>query len=92
MRFLNYLLSLAVVCITTEYVYAYKEITLEDIYLNRVFQPEIVSDIRSMNDGKYYLQLKNYSTIKKFDYKTGKEKAVIFSYLFNNFINPYHLF
>ena len=51
-----------------------KEISVEDIWKNRVFSQESVAGVRSMNDGKHYTTLEKNngkSYIIKYSYKTG---------------------
>jgi len=55
-----------------------RKITLEDILVNRTFQPQAVSGLRSMNDGLHYTTMENDSRIVKYSYKSGEEVSVVF--------------
>ena len=57
--------------------YAFKEITLEDIFINGKFHPEVVTDFRSMQDGNHYCQLKENTKIIKYELNSGKEIGVL---------------
>ncbi len=64
----------------------YKKFTLEDLLKKRIFRPDYVWGIRSMNDGEHFTML-NYSmsgaTLDKYSYKTGEKIETIVN--FNNF-------
>lgn len=57
-------------------MFAQKQITLDDIWKNRTFQPKGISSIRSLNDGEHYTILTSKG-IEKFSYKTGKSVGLI---------------
>ncbi|MDR1347587.1 MAG: S9 family peptidase [Prevotellaceae bacterium] len=48
-----------------------KDITLEDILVNRVFAQKSVYGLRSMNDGEHYTQIKD-GALAKYKYATGE--------------------
>ncbi len=54
------------------------QITLEDIFVDRIFTAQTVTALRSMNDGEHYTTLENNTKIVKYSYKTGKEVGVVF--------------
>ncbi len=54
-------------------------ITLEKIFKERYFYPVYIGEIRSMADGEHYTVLENNQQIVRYDYKTGKQKDIIFS-------------
>ncbi len=56
-----------------------KEITLEDIFKNRVFTEKTVSGLKSMNDGEHFTIIENGNQIAKYSYKTGDIVGVIFN-------------
>lgn len=63
---------------TMDYSRQEKQITLEDIWLNRTFVPQGVHAAKSMNDGAHYCVLTSTS-IDRYDYATGeREFAVCF--------------
>ncbi|MDR1756174.1 MAG: S9 family peptidase [Culturomica sp.] len=50
-----------------------QQITLEDLFVKNTFRTEVVSGIRSTNDGNHYTVLENNDRrIVKYSYKTGK--------------------
>ncbi len=55
-----------------------KKITLDDIFVKGTFRASTVNELRPMNDGEHYTMLENNSRIVKYNYKTGKEVAVVF--------------
>jgi dipeptidyl-peptidase-4 len=59
-----------------------KNITLEDIFVNRVFAQKSIYGLRSMNDGKHYIRIED-STLVKYKYDTGElvEKLAVFKNL-----------
>ena len=61
-----------------------KEITLEDIYKNRIFTEKSVSGLKSMNDGEFFTLLENKNQIVKYSYKTGHIVSVIFNAFSND--------
>jgi dipeptidyl-peptidase-4 len=58
---------------------SFKHITLEMIFQDFKFYPYSASKIKSMVDGEHYSMLESGTSIIRSDYKTGLEKAVIFS-------------
>ncbi|MGE0090560.1 MAG: S9 family peptidase [Bacteroidales bacterium] len=56
-----------------------KEITLDDIYKNRVFTEKSVSGLKSMNDGEHFTIIENGNQIAKYSYKTGDLVGIIFN-------------
>ncbi len=57
-----------------------KELTLDDIFLNRTFQQDWVWGLNSMKNGKEYSVInytENIITIDKYSYKTGKKIITI---------------
>ena len=48
-----------------------KNITIEDIFRDRVFAQKTISGLRSMNDGEHYTQVKN-GTLSKYKFSTGE--------------------
>ncbi|MDR2065249.1 MAG: S9 family peptidase [Prevotellaceae bacterium] len=59
-----------------------KNISLEDIFVNRIFVQKSVYGLRSTNDGEHYIRIEDGS-IAKYKYATGEfvEKLVIFKNL-----------
>ncbi len=57
---------------------ARQQLTLEKIFRDHAFNPETIDNIRSTADGEHYTVLESNSRIVQYDYKTGKEKTVIF--------------
>lgn len=55
-----------------------QQLTLEKIFRDHAFYPETIDNIRSTTDGEHYTILESDSRIVQYDYKTGKEKAVVF--------------
>lgn len=55
------------------------KITLEQIYLDRMFVPSDIESMQPMNDGDYYAILENSGYIVICDYLTGKIRDTIFS-------------
>lgn len=53
-----------------------KDISLEDIFQNRIFSSKRISDIKPMNDGELYCLLINDS-LNIYDYKKGNYKGTI---------------
>lgn len=52
-----------------------KAITIDDLWKNHSFYPEIVRGLKSMKSGDYYTQIdrnKNGSKLNKYSYRTGK--------------------
>lgn len=58
-----------------------KQITLEDIWSNSTFRPQVISSIRSMKDGEHYTVLTR-TAIEQYSYKTGEKTGVLC--VFNN--------
>ncbi len=58
---------------------AQKQITLEDIFKDHIFYPEMLTGLRSMADGKHYSLLKNYFNIDKYSYESGEFIETVFS-------------
>jgi dipeptidyl-peptidase 4 len=56
-----------------------REITLDNIYRDGIFNVHTVTGLRSMNDGLHYTTLEENREIKKFSYRTGEEVEVVFS-------------
>jgi hypothetical protein len=58
-----------------------KELTLEDIWSKGTFKMESIEGLSSMSDGQHYTSLeqsdKGEMAIVKYEYKTGKKKAII---------------
>lgn len=64
-------------------VFSQNGIKLEDVFSTYKFQPRSVRGLTSIADGKHYSVIENGTQIAVYDYKTGKNKQVIFS-LINN--------
>jgi len=62
-----------------------REITLEDIYSNRVFSEHSVEGVRSMNDGEHFTTLEEERKIVKYSYKTGEVAEIVFNTLGSDF-------
>jgi dipeptidyl-peptidase 4 len=77
-RTLNFLFSLFLIAIQVAGIAQgdKKEITLEDIYINRKFASKGFSGVQSMNDGDHYCQLKKDS-LNLYEYSTGKYTGTI---------------
>jgi dipeptidyl-peptidase-4 len=58
---------------------AYTPITLSKIYQEYHFYPNAIKGIRSMADGEHYTTLESDRAIVRYDYKTGKNRIVLFS-------------
>jgi len=61
-----------------------KEISLDDIYLNRKFTVESVDGFNSMKNGEKYTTLDNYRNIIMWDYKSGKTLDTLISIVKQN--------
>ena len=62
--------------ITANTTFAQKNIELKDIWASRVFMPNFISEIRSMDNGEEYCVLKKNEIILC-SYKTGQEVSVL---------------
>jgi dipeptidyl-peptidase-4 len=58
---------------------AYTPITLSKIYQEYHFYPNAIKGLRSMADGEHYTTLESDRAIVRYDYKTGKNRIVLFS-------------
>jgi dipeptidyl-peptidase-4 len=58
---------------------AYTPLTLSKIYQEYHFYPNAIKGIRSMADGEHYTTLESDKAIVRYDYKTGKNRIVLFS-------------
>ncbi len=76
MRKILSLLMISAVCFTA-IAQEGKRITLEDIYKKGTFRAKSVYGLRSMNDGEHYTVVDRGTTIKMFDYATGKKEFTI---------------
>ncbi|MFO8236262.1 MAG: S9 family peptidase [Bacteroidales bacterium] len=56
-----------------------KQITLEDIYKDGIFNAKSVHGLRSMKDGVHYTTIENGKHLVKFNYKTGEVKDTLFN-------------
>ncbi len=56
----------------------YTPLTLEKIYRQHLFYPSSIESIRSMADGEHYTVFESGRYIVSYDYKTGKDKKVLF--------------
>ena len=56
-----------------------KEITLEDIHINKLFSERSVRGLRSMNSGEHFTTLENKQKITKYSYKTGEVIDVLYN-------------
>ncbi|MDR1198104.1 MAG: S9 family peptidase [Prevotellaceae bacterium] len=72
-------ITLSFVLLALAFAYAFipnfapagKDITLEDILVNRVFAQKSIYGLRSMNDGEHYTQIKD-GALAKYKYATGE--------------------
>ncbi len=62
-----------------------KEISLEDIYLDKKFTERSVRGLRSMNDGEHFTTLEENRKIVKYSYKTGEVIEILFNTIETNF-------
>ncbi|HAF27806.1 MAG TPA: S9 family peptidase [Bacteroidales bacterium] len=67
-----------------------KNITLEDIFINKKFTERTVRGLRSMNDGEHFTTLEGSRKIVKYSYETGDVKDILFNTIDSEFkINDY---
>jgi dipeptidyl-peptidase-4 len=78
-HFMKKYIALSVVLLSLAFTFAFvpnlasvrKNITLEDILVNRVFAQKSIYGLRSMNDGEHYTQVKD-GALAKYKYATGE--------------------
>jgi len=73
-----FLILLAVYCALIVTAQSEKQITLEDIFVDRTFSAETVKGLRSMNDEDHYTTLEDQNKIVKYSYKKGEQVDVVF--------------
>jgi dipeptidyl-peptidase-4 len=73
-------LSFIAVCISFSLIAQEKNVTLEDIWKDYTFYPEMVWGLKSMNNGSYYTQIdraEKGSKLNRYSYRTGKKVSTI---------------
>lgn len=76
---LKQLIIITGMCLTTFGVQAQKMITQEDIWQNRTFSPASTPRWKPLANGTDFAVQDNDSTILCYDFKSGKEKGILFS-------------
>lgn len=77
-----FLLSILLTCLLQ--VFAQTQITLEDIFLNNVYTPRSITELRSMQNGKYYTVNEGGKSIGKYDYASGDRVEELFNVRLSN--------
>ena len=70
-------LLLISICLISHVFAQNKTISLEDIWIKRVFQPESMESVIPMNDGEHYCVFENDSIFNLYEYKTANKTGEI---------------
>ena len=70
-------LLLISICLISHVFAQNKTISLDDIWLKRIFQPEFMGSIIPMNDGEHYCMFENDSVFNLYEYKTTNKTGEI---------------